>query len=57
MKRLTFTLTVEVSSLEEINISYLEDQIGRSILSSEMLDVGPVDEMGAEANLLHIREF
>ena len=56
MKTLTFKVTVEVSELKCCNVEYVEDQLSRSIISSECLDVGPVDEMGASAKLLEIQD-
>ena len=56
MKTLTFEVTVEVSELPVVDIAYLQDQVSRAIISSERLDLGPVDEMGASARLLRVSE-
>lgn len=57
MKKMTFILTVEVERLSEINIQYLEDQVSRSVLSDEFLELGPQDEMGATAKLIQVSEI
>ena len=54
MKTLTFELTIQVSELGRINVSDIEEQVGRAILSDEQPDFGDADELGASARLLEI---
>ena len=55
MKTLTFLVTIEVTTLTEVNVDFLEEEVSRSIMCEDHLELDAQDEWGTSAKLLSVK--